>query len=42
MDYTYLAKLSPRQKMWFMVSVVAALLMSALGILREPDTPGQA
>ncbi len=42
MAYTYLAKLSPRQKMWFMVSVVAALLISALGILREPDRPGQA
>ena len=51
MAYTYLAKLSPRQKMWFIVSVVAALLISALGILceprpseglGEPDTPGQA
>ncbi len=28
--------------MWFMVSVVAALLISVLGILCEPDTPGQA
>jgi len=42
MAYTYLAKLSPRQKMWFMVSVVAALLISALGILCEPGRPGQA
>ena len=42
MAYTYLAKLSPRQKMWFIVSVAAVLLISALGILNEPDRPSQA
>jgi len=41
MAYTYLAKLSPRQKMWFIVSIAAALLISALGILNEPDRPSQ-
>ena len=42
MVYTYLVKLSPRQKMWFIMSVVAGLLITVLGILCEPDTPGQA
>jgi len=42
MVYTYLTKLSPRQKIWFIVSVVAVLLLSALGILCEPDRPSQA
>ncbi len=41
MAYTYLAKLSPRQKMWFIVSVVAVLLISVLGILCEPDRSGK-
>jgi len=41
MDYTHLAKLSPRQKTWFIMSVVAALLISVLGILCEPDRPSQ-
>ena len=38
----YLTKLSPRQKMWFVVSVVAVLLISVLGILCEPDRLGKA
>ena len=42
MAYTYLAKLSPRQKMWFIVSVAAVLLISALGILNEPVGSTQA
>jgi len=42
MAYTYLAKLSTRQKTWFVVSVVAALLISVLGVLCEPDRPRQA
>ena len=42
MVYTYLVKLSARQKMWFIVSVVAGLLISVLGILCEPDRPSQA
>ena len=42
MAYTYLAKLSQRQKMWFIVSVVAVLSISILGILCEPDRPNQA
>ena len=42
MAYTYLAKLSPRQKMWFVVSVAAVLLISALGILNEPVGSTQA
>ena len=42
MAYTYPAKLSPRQKMWFIVSVVAGLLIIVLGILCEPDRPSQA
>jgi len=39
MTFTYLARLSPRQKMWFLVSVVTVLLISAIGILREPERP---
>jgi hypothetical protein len=42
MVYAYLTRLSPRQKMWFIVSVVAALLITVLGILCEPDRPSQA
>ena len=42
MVYTYLAKLSPRQKMWFAVSIVAGLLIIVPGILSEPDRPSQA
>ncbi|HCO93445.1 MAG TPA: hypothetical protein DIU00_05755 [Phycisphaerales bacterium] len=42
MDYTYLAKLSTRQKLWFIASVAAGLLIIALGILFEPDRPSQA
>ena len=42
MVYTYLAKLSPRQKMWFVVSVVAGLLIIVLGVLCEPERPSQA
>jgi ferredoxin len=42
MVYTYLAKLSPRQKMWFIASVVAVLLITVLGILCEPHSPSQA
>ena len=42
MAYTYLAKLSPRQKMWFILSVAAVLLIGALGVLCEPAGPGQA
>ncbi len=42
MVYTYLAKLSPRQKIWLIVSVAAVLLISALGILREPGRPDEA
>ena len=41
MDYTYLAKLSPRQKIWSIVSVAAVFLISVLGILCEPDRPSQ-
>ncbi len=37
MNYTYLAKLSSLQKMCFIASVAAALLISVLGILCEPD-----
>jgi len=40
MVYTYSTKLSPRQKMWFAVSVAAVLLIVVLGILFEPDRPG--
>jgi len=39
--YKYLTKLSPRQKMWFIASVVAVLLISVLGILCEPDRLSQ-
>jgi len=42
MVYTYLVKLSPRQKMWFIMSVVAGFLIGVLGILCEPDRPSQA
>ena len=42
MAYKYLANLSPWQRMWFFVSVVAALLICALGILCEPDRTLQA
>jgi len=42
MVYTYLSKLSPRQKIWFIVGVLAVLLISVLGILYEPDRPSQA
>jgi len=42
MIYTYLAKLSPRQKIWSIVSVAAVFLIIALGILCEPDRPSQA
>jgi len=42
MAYTYLVKLSPRQKMWFIVSIASVLLISVLGILCEPDRPSQA
>ena len=42
MAYTYLAKLSTRQKTWFVVSVVAGLLIGVLGVLCEPDRPRQA
>ena len=42
MAHKYLAKLSSRQKMWFIVSVVAMLLIIALGIMSEPDRTRQA
>ena len=42
MAYIYPAKLSPRQKMWFIASVVAALLIGGFGILFEPDRPSHA
>jgi len=42
MAYTYPAKLSTRQKLWFIASVAAGLLIIALGILFEPDRPSQA
>ena len=42
MTYTYLAKLSPRQRLWFIASVAAGLLIIAFGILFEPDRPSQA
>ena len=42
MVYAFSAKLSTRQKMWFLVSVVAGLLIGVFGILCEPDRPSQA
>ena len=42
MTYMYLAKLSPRQRLWFIASVAAGLLIIAFGILFEPDRPSQA
>jgi ferredoxin len=37
MPNSYLIRLSPRQKIWFIVSVAMALSISVLGILFEPD-----
>jgi len=42
MPEKYLEKLTPRQKVWFITSVVAVLFISALGILYEPDQSSQA
>jgi len=41
MAYAYPAKLSPPQKLWFIASVAAGLLIIALGMLSEPDRPSQ-
>ena len=41
MFHTYLAILSPRQKIWFILSAVAVLVISVLGMLCEPDRASQ-
>jgi len=38
----YLEKLTPRQKVWFIISVAAVFFISALGVLFEPDQSSQA
>ena len=42
MTKKYLEKLTPRQKVWLIISVAAALFICALGILFEPDQSSQA
>jgi len=39
---TYFSKLSARQKVWFVASVAAGLLIAVLGTLTEPHRPSQA
>ena len=41
MAYTYVAKLSPQQKIWFIMTLAAVCLISIIGILFEPNKPSQ-
>ena len=41
MENKYLSRLSRRQKVWFLASLVIVLLIGVLGILSEPDNTNQ-